>query len=76
MLLSNAKGKLDRFNRFGLHYNLVAQGAYKKLKRVDSPFSTEYRPFIIAALISFDMGRMMGSGLAQKYDPKQEGFAS
>jgi len=76
MLLSNAKGKLDRFNRYGLHYNLVAQAAYEKLKRVISPFSMEYRPFIIAALISFDMGRMMGSGLSKKYDPKQNGFAS
>jgi hypothetical protein len=76
MLLSNAKEKLDRFNRYGLHYNLVAQAAYEKLKKVDSPFSMEYRPFIIAALISFDMGRMMGNGLSKRYDPTQDGFAS
>jgi hypothetical protein len=35
-----------------------------------------YSPFIIAALISFDMARMMGKGIEQKYDKKMEGFAS
>jgi len=75
-LFTKAAERLNTFNKYCLHYILVSQAAYEKLKTVDSPFSMEYRPFIIAALISFDMGRMMGSGLAQKYDPKQEGFAS
>ena len=60
MLFAKATEKLSKFNKYCLHYNLVAQAAYEKLKTVDSPFSMEYRPFIIAALISFDMGRMMG----------------
>ena len=75
MLFTKPSEKLSKFNKYCLHYNLVATAAYEKLKKIDSPFSIEYRPFIIAALISFDMGRMMGSGLIQKYDSKQDGFA-
>ncbi|MFN2152221.1 MAG: hypothetical protein ACK2T5_11530, partial [Anaerolineales bacterium] len=75
MLLANASAKLKKFNNYCLHYNLVAQAAYEKLKKIDSPFLMEYRPFIIAALISFDMGRMMGAGVAQQYDQKLGGFA-
>jgi len=48
----------------------------KKLQQVDSPFGTEYQSYIVAALISFDMGRMMGQGLEQKYDPSKNGFAA
>ena len=76
MLFTKPSEKLSKFNKYCLHYNLVATAAYEKLNKIDSPFSIEYRPFIIAALISFDMGRMMGRGLVQKYDPKQAGFAS
>jgi len=76
MLLLNASGKLEKFNRYCLHYNLVAQAAYEQLKNGVGPFSTGYRPFIITALISFDMGRMMGAGVGQKYEPEQGGFAS
>lgn len=76
MILKNAADKLNRFNQYCLHYNIVADAAYEKLRQVDSPFSIEYRPFIIAALISFDMARMMGKGRRQKYDPSIEGFAS
>ena len=70
VLFTKATEKLSRFNKYGLHYNMVAQGAYEKLKRADSPFLTEYRPFIIAALISFDMGRTTGSGLSKRYEFK------
>ena len=76
MLFTEAPQKLSKFNKYCLHYNLVAQAAYEQLKNGVGPFSKEYRPFIIAALISFDMGRMMGSGVSQKYDPDQGGFAS
>ncbi|MDY6971469.1 MAG: hypothetical protein SV775_03970 [Thermodesulfobacteriota bacterium] len=76
MLFAREKQRLNRFNKYCLHYNLVAQAAYEQLKTGVEPFSKEYRPFIIAALISFDMGRMMGAGVEQKYNPDQGGFAS
>jgi len=76
MLLLNASRRLEKFNKYCLHYNLVAQTAYEQLKNGVDPFSKEYRPFIIAALISFDMGRMMGAGVSQKYDSDQGGFAA
>jgi hypothetical protein len=47
MLFANAPVKLKRFNAYCLHYNLVADAAYEKLKKVNDPFSIEYRPFII-----------------------------
>jgi hypothetical protein len=75
-IFKNAKQKLDKFNKYCLHYNLVAQEAYARLKRGVDPFSIEYLQCIIAALISFDMGRMMGAGVGQKYDPDQGGFAA
>jgi len=76
MLFERASEKLKKFNKYGLHYNLVAEAAYERLKHLESPFNNEYRPYITAALISFDMGRMMGRGLEQKYDSGTEGFAS
>jgi len=76
MLLKRASIKISKFNRYCLHYNLVADAAYRKLKNVNNPFSLAYRPYIVAALISFDMARMMGRGVEQKYDKKMKGFAS
>jgi len=76
MLLKRASIKISKFNRYCLHYNLVADAAYRKLKNVNNPFSLAYRPYIVAALISFDMARMMGRGVEQKYDKKVKGFAS
>lgn len=76
MLFAREKQKLEKFNKYCLHYNLVAQGAYEQLTKGVGPFSVEYRPYIIAALISFDMGRMMGAGVEQKYDSEKRGFAS
>ncbi len=53
----------------------MADAAYRKLENVGNPFSLEYRPYIVAALISFDMARMMGKGVEQKYDKRMKGFA-
>ena len=39
-------------------------------------FGGEYLPYIVAALISFDLERMMGKGTDNKYDIKAGGFAS
>jgi hypothetical protein len=76
MLLKRASTKITKFNRYCLHYNLVADAAYGKLKDGSNPFSSAYRPYIVAALITFDMARMMGNGVEQKYNNKIEGFAS
>jgi len=56
MLLAGEKQKLDKFNKYCLNYNLVAQAVYEQLKKGVGPFSKEYRSFIIAALVFFDMG--------------------
>lgn len=76
MLLDNASHKIAQYNRFCVHYNLVADGIYRELHRSKAPLSQAYEPFLIAALIAFDMGRMMGEGIVQKYDPKADGFAT
>lgn len=59
-----------------LHYNLVADACYKKLTTLKDPTNPDYFPFIIAALISFDMNRQMGSGLEDKYIVAKGKFAS
>lgn len=74
MITLNALTKIRLYNERGLHYNLVADAVYKMRSAMSDAFGPEYLPYIIAALISFDMGRMMGSGDG-KYDTKVEGFA-
>lgn len=76
MITLDASDKIRQFNDRGLHYNLVADAVYKIRKSIEDPFRSEYLPYIIAALISFDMGRMMGSTAESKYDRKTEGFAN
>jgi hypothetical protein len=76
MITSNAKEKIGEFNSIGLHYNLVADAVYKKRTDLDSPFNPEYLPYIVAALISFEMERMMGPNRASRYDIKAGGFAT
>jgi hypothetical protein len=75
MILKKAAADTVQYNRFGLHYNLVASGIYEARSRLD-PFSDEYLPYIVAGLIVFDMGRTMGQGAAAKYDPERNGFAA
>jgi hypothetical protein len=75
-LLANAVENIERYNQVCLHYNLVAKAVYQELRALNKPFSVNYEPYLIAALISFDMGRMMGEGLSQKYDLNAKGFAT
>ena len=60
MITSNAKEKIKKFNSIGIHYNLVADAVYKKRAYLGSPFNPEYLQYIVAGLIAFDMGRMIG----------------
>ena len=76
MLIENASQKISRYNQFCLHYNLVANAIYQELRRSRAPLSLAYEPFLVAALISFDMGRMMGEGIIQRYDTTANGFAA
>ncbi|MFA4835349.1 MAG: hypothetical protein WC749_04675 [Dehalococcoidia bacterium] len=73
-IICDAEQKIRRFNRMGLHYNLVAGHIYQERYRGDTgPFSRSYLQYIIAGLISFDVGRMMGS---RRYELKGDFFAS
>ena len=71
-ILEDVSNKIAVFNSEGLHYNLVADAVYKALNRTENPFDKSFLPYIIAGLVSFDMGRMMGE---QKYS-LNGGFAS
>ena len=73
MILDQAESAVTRYNELGLHYNLVAEGIYRVRAGIDA-FSDEYERFIIAGLLSFDMGRMMGQG--DKYAVDGRGFRS
>ena len=73
LILRGAKQKIDDFNRIGLHYNLVASSVYKKRSTCADPFDRSFMQYIIAGLISFDMGRMMGKN---KYKMEGNGFGS
>ena len=75
MIVSRAREKIDRFNKMGLHYNIVANHVYEKRRSLPDLFDSEYIPYLVAALISFDMERMMGTG-ADKYDVAAGGFAT
>lgn len=77
MILINAARKVARYNELGLHYDLVANQIYeKRFVGGTAPFHTSFLPYIVAGLISFDMGRMMGKGLVAKYEIEAGGFAS
>jgi hypothetical protein len=56
----------------GLHYNMVANQIYEKRSGTD-PFDESFLPYIIAGLISFDLGRMMGR---EPYETEGNSFAS
>ena len=76
MILKEAREKIDRFNKLGVHYNIVSNYVYKKRKLLDELFDTDYLPYLVAALISFDLERMMGKGSENKYDIMAGGFAT
>jgi len=72
-ITENAKVKIAYFNEIGLHYNLVADQIYKKRRGISNPFDKSFLLYIVAGLIAFDIGRMMG---ADPYSVKGSGFAS
>jgi hypothetical protein len=76
MILKKAREKIDRFNKLGVHYNIVSNYVYYKRKLLDDLFDTDYLPYLVAALISFDLERMMGKGAERKYDIMAGGFAT
>ncbi|MFA5321442.1 MAG: hypothetical protein WC373_02115 [Smithella sp.] len=76
MITSNASSKIARFNATGYHYNFVVERIYVYRERCANPFGADYLPYIVAGLISFDIGRMMGEGTEQKYDISKDGFAT
>ena len=76
MITLHASEKIRNFNKLGLHYNLVANAVYKLRNSFPDPFGMEYMPYIIAALVSFDMGRMMGPDAMSRYDKEAGGFAT
>ena len=59
-----------------MHYNIVANYVYEKRKLLAKLFETDYLPFLVAALVSFDLERMMGQGAENKYDIMAGGFAT
>ena len=75
LILNNAKYKIDEFNRIGLHYNLVAQAVDQERKKHADPFNESFMRYIIAMLIYFDMGRMMGK-VEEAYSFDDGGFGS
>jgi len=75
LILKNAKKKIEKFNRIGLHYDLVAKAVYEKRQLCADPFSQSFTRYVIAGLISFDIGRMMGTA-ERAYDFKGKGFGS
>jgi hypothetical protein len=60
MLLTHVADRLQAYERDGLHYHLAASGVYEARKRIGNVFSAEFRPYIIAGLLSYDMGRQLG----------------
>lgn len=76
LITAQAAEKIARFNSIGLHYNLVAEAVYRFRAKLSDPFDPCYQPYITAALISFDMGRMMGRSGVGRYDRHAGGFAA
>ena len=76
IITDDADSKISRFNKLGRHYNLVAEAIYKYRETCGDLFGPEYQSYITAGLIVFDMQRMMGKGMNEKYDTSAGGFAS
>lgn len=55
MILDNAPEKVHRYNQVCVHYNLVADGIYRARGESDNLFGGGFLPFLVAALISFDL---------------------
>lgn len=73
-ILGDAAQKVTRFNDMGLHYNLVADQIYERRFAWDTdPIDKSFLPYIIAGLLSFNMGRMMGD---KPYEFEGNSYAS
>jgi hypothetical protein len=75
MILKNALEKINRYNQLCVHYNLVAESIYRVRNMHNNLFGASFLPYLVAGLISFDLGRMMGKGAESRYDPERNGFA-
>lgn len=75
MILENAIEKINRYNQLCVHYNLVAEGIYRARNMHNDLFGASFTPFLVAGLISFGLGRMMGKGAESRHDPERNGFA-
>jgi hypothetical protein len=73
-ILGNARTALAEYDARCLHYNLIADGIYRARREFSNPFDSRFTPYIIAGLIGFDMGRMMGKG--DRYQSEAPGFAA
>jgi hypothetical protein len=74
-ILSNATYKIAELNCIGFHYNLVAKAVDNERCIHTDPLNRSFMRYIIAMLISFDMGRMMVK-VEEAYDFKDKGFGS
>jgi hypothetical protein len=70
MLLTDVSDRLQAYERDGLHYHLAASCVYEARKRIGDAFSAEFRPYIIAGLLVYDMGRLLGKAPYQKFSDR------
>ena len=76
MILSDAVEKIRAYDRLNLHYNLVAEAVYSARRSNKDLFGAEHLRFIVAALISFNIGRQIGKLSISTYEPREGGFAA
>jgi hypothetical protein len=55
MITSNAKAKIEKFNRLGLPSNIVVEVVYKKWWSLLFPFCPQYLQYIISGLVSYEI---------------------
>jgi hypothetical protein len=75
ILGAEAADKVWVYNRTCLHYDLVAREVYTMRDDGSGVFERGYLAYVIAGLVTFDLGRQMGKGNDQRYLPEEGGFA-
>jgi hypothetical protein len=74
-MLSHLSQKLAKYDHAGLHYDLVAKAIYATRPVAKAQLlERNFLRHVVAGLIAFDMGRMIGAG-ADRYD-FEKGFAA
>ncbi len=68
--------KIEVYNRYCKHYDLISKSCYSARKNIEHALSDDFLPYVISALIVFDMQRQMGRGLRAKFDKSAGGFAT